>query len=77
MSVKHGTRTRYIYHGCRCERCKGANATYQRGAARRRSTCVPERVHGTYNGYSNYRCRCAPCRATAVEMNRCYRERAV
>jgi len=68
--VKHGTNSCYRNYGCRCKRCRAANAAWQRAARSRRAACIPEHVHGTDNGYRNYRCRCAPCRAagTAATM---------
>ena len=34
--LAHGTRGRYKYRGCRCERCRHANGTYMREYWRRR-----------------------------------------
>jgi len=31
---EHGTRTRYVHHGCRCEPCTEANRVYQRAYMR-------------------------------------------
>jgi len=30
MKIRHGTRTGYGYHGCKCDRCKAAHAQYNR-----------------------------------------------
>ena len=29
-TAKHGTRSRYVHHECRCPKCVKANRTYQR-----------------------------------------------
>ena len=28
-SLEHGTRTKYLFHKCRCSKCKQANAEYK------------------------------------------------
>lgn len=40
-SVTHGTRACYFHHGCRCARCREANAEYQR---QRRRDKTPRKV---------------------------------
>lgn len=34
--MRHGTRTRYVTDGCRCEKCVKANAKYQKDYLRKR-----------------------------------------
>lgn len=61
---RHGSVNAYTNHGCRCDRCKGANARLQRRLRVRRADLEPpESVHGTEGGYSNWRCRCLECGA--------------
>jgi hypothetical protein len=74
---RHGTITAYGYHGCRCARCKAANAAAQQEARDRRQKAiseVPPEVHGSENGYSNYRCRCTACKAAHAVAARAKRE---
>lgn len=51
-------------HGCRCEECRAAKATYMRDK-RARARAVGQRVvegikHGTA-GYKDHLCRCETC----------------
>lgn len=74
--VRHGTPGAYTNHGCRCEKCKAANAEAQRSyRARRAAREVPWDVHGTVNGYANWLCRCNLCRAAHTKMARKVRAR--
>lgn len=60
----HGTLTRYLY-GCRCGRCREANAEAQRrGRKARWTNGLPpgDSRHGTLNGARAYGCRCDPCK---------------
>ena len=61
--LAHGTRSSYS-HGCRCEPCTEANASYmwQRRAVRRRNP-PPAWVNHNYATYRNWGCRCPVCRA--------------
>lgn len=61
---RHGTFNAYSNHGCRCAKCKAANAEQVAADRKRRAEePVPDHVHGTENGYRNYGCRCEPCKA--------------
>lgn len=59
----HGHPTRYA-QGCRCTKCRAANAERCRGQQRRRMS-DPEAAdragHGEASTYQNYGCRCRPC----------------
>ena len=62
IRAKHGSRSMYNYHSCRCVECKEANKIGL-GLARaaRYMKNVPEgKVHGT-STYNNYGCRCPIC----------------
>lgn len=62
----HGTNAMYRKH-CRCDLCRDAHATWQRGYRRR--LAPGDRPHGerrTY--YAN--CRCDPCKAAMSAYNR-------
>ena len=67
--------TRYCYiEGCRCGKCKRANAEYQRRANARRAQQKP-RVHGR-STYVNYGCRCDNCTTDhSAAMKRNYERR--
>lgn len=84
MNLAHGTRSRYIHHGCRCAACTEANRDkVARQRIQRRSELVeidgvmvhPRAVHGTVGGYRNWSCRCADC--TTVHSRACadYKQR--
>lgn len=63
--VEHGTRSRYIHDGCRCDACRTANRAYLREweAKRQRPTLTDDDSrHGTVNGYKHFGCRCEPCK---------------
>ncbi len=59
----HGHPTRYA-QGCRCTKCRAANAERCRGQQERR-VADPEAAdragHGNASTYQNYGCRCRPC----------------
>lgn len=59
----HGHPSRYA-QGCRCTKCRAANAERCRGQQRRR-TADPNGAdragHGKASTYQNYGCRCRPC----------------
>lgn len=58
----HGSVTRYR-RGCRCDRCRSANAAYFREfrASMRAQGRVPYGTKHGYSGYVNYGCRCEVC----------------
>lgn len=67
---RHG-RSRYRWHGCRCARCRKAEADYQREyRARRTSESVPDFAHGSRYGYVKLQCRCDRCRQANAEYER-------
>ena len=79
--LEHGTLTMYGCWGCRCEECRAASATYQRGRRQRLRddvAAVPrepgEVVHGTTGGYGFRGCRCQECRAASAAYKRAYRK---
>lgn len=64
--AKHGTRSEYQNYGCRCDKCRKANAEYRResrlvSGAQMRANPLDSR-HGTVSGYRNHGCRCDKCR---------------
>ena len=74
---RHGTLNAYSNHGCRCDRCKAANAKYKADMrAARRSAPTPRDVHGTDAGYREYGCRCKRCKAAHAEARRASRDKA-
>lgn len=59
---RHGTRTAYDFHQCRCAECKAVAAKYRRELRARVVVLAPDDPrHGTENGYGNLRCRCTKC----------------
>jgi hypothetical protein len=72
--VKHGTRTAYVYHRCRCDLCRAANTAYYREW---QAAAAPTYIrHGMESSYKNYGCRCDRCREAAVAGMRARRARA-
>ena len=75
--VKHGSRTTYNVHKCRCEKCRAANREYVRVWMRneyhkvRKDKRQPH-VHGTLRSYSFYGCRCSACKRVGLTYNREY-----
>jgi hypothetical protein len=67
--IKHGTRSTYLRHKCKCEPCKAAQSEYSR---KRRGEPKPKPglQHGTRTGYSSYKCRCDECKAAQAEYHR-------
>lgn len=57
--LEHGTPFAYG-RGCRCDRCKAANAAYHLDWHNRKKAKGP--WHGTIGGYTNHHCRCYECR---------------
>lgn len=79
--LKHGTRNLYENYGCRCSKCRVANADYRRERRLVSSAVMmadpTDPKHGTVNGYANYGCRCERCRkANAQEQRRRRQARA-
>jgi hypothetical protein len=72
----HGTRSRYINGGCRCDPCTEANRTYT-AALRDRllKRPVPPGAHGDSSTYTNWGCRCARCRQAHSDYCRAYKSR--
>lgn len=64
-------------HGCRCDTCRAAKATYmrrRRAAAKLAAEADPNRdvttarvLHGTRHAYEEHGCRCTSC--TQAEIN--------
>lgn len=78
--AKHGTVGCYD-DGCRCDRCKEANAARKRNAsASQKDQRVevegvfihPHAPHGTLRGYQYYGCRCGECKEANNERGRKY-----
>jgi hypothetical protein len=66
----HGTVRGYSFFGCRCDRCRKANADRSRERRERRRLrpdLIPEHLHGTLTGYLNWACRCDRCRAANTQ----------
>ena len=61
-SDKHGTKSGYNRHNCRCGDCTQARSDYNKS---RSELSLPEDDlrHGTLNAYSNWGCRCDLCKA--------------
>ena len=81
---RHGTKSTYNNHGCRCSRCRKANAAaqmaYQREHGRRPIAEVnAERAaavkHGSWTMAHVRRCRCKKCRAFSRDAKRIEREK--
>jgi transposase-like protein len=76
VSFKHGTRSAWFNHGCRCDACWDARLEYDRNARRKRrekfAAGKVEVSHGKAWVYSEYRCRCDLCVAAhnAYEVTR-------
>lgn len=34
--IRHGKRSTYVHHGCRCDRCRAANARYYRNYCKKK-----------------------------------------
>lgn len=76
-ATPHGTFGGYNNHGCRCDRCRAANAAeFARSKAARADrlrmdpTLAP---HGVASTYGNWGCRCRPCtEANAVKKREQY-----
>lgn len=62
-AAEHGSTSMYVYHKCRCERCREAWRSYVAGWRSRIVLTDDDSRHGTLNAYNNYRCRCDRCRA--------------
>ena len=62
VNAEHGTSSRY-WAGCRCARCRAANAAlHHEGRERRRRALATATVtHGSASTYRNWGCRCGPC----------------
>lgn len=72
--MKHGTRSAYNHHGCRCEPCCAAERAYKQDrSARLRGTTPPK--HGSADSYNVYGCRCPSCRRAKLEANAAHIER--
>ena len=72
MPFQHGTRVAYDWHGCRCEKCRAAWATYQREVRAARAELVAGRTDladGTISTYRNHGCRCQACTEAQREAN--------
>lgn len=69
-ALYHGTLDGYTNRGCRCARCRRANANFCASKRKNRieSGC-PSHAHGL-NGYTNYGCRCEVCVHAHNEYNR-------
>jgi len=59
MSWRHGTRTGYIHHGCRCSSCTAANSKYDR-----------ERYEAQHPGALPKRCEVMPGNLSAEPLER-------
>ena len=60
-------------HGCRCDICREAKATYQRERRRalKAGGSVPRTAqHGLRTTYVEYGCRCSHCRRASAAANR-------
>lgn len=69
---RHGSVNGYTNHGCRCERCRAAEARRQKRWRASVSLRPDDPQHGTNNGYTNYGCRCPRCSAAHKAYNRQY-----
>lgn len=75
-SADHGTMSRY-WLGCRCDRCRAANAARCRALrAKRMSKPIPNDVPHGLSTATNYGCKCAVCRDAVRTSNRRISERA-
>jgi len=76
----HGTWTRYVYHGCRCLRCKAHATAYMReqnGAMERGAWLASiEPPHGSEGRYVHWGCRCDDCKRASREARAKRRARA-
>lgn len=86
---KHGTRSTYLSHGCRCDECRAANTQWSRDLRERkrrgehvaprqladgeRPILAGNRKHGSAHTYG-LGCRCQPCTEAKAEKVR--RERS-
>ena len=61
--MKHGTRTCYVSHKCRCPGCTAANRTYMDALRQRLSATPADEIPHGLGGYTNYLCRCEVCAA--------------
>lgn len=59
---RHGLVRTYKYLGCRCARCRKANADYQALENSHRNARLKQAPHGTVSGYTNWGCRCDGCK---------------
>jgi len=58
---EHGTRSAYLYHRCRCDECRTANASYMKDLRSRHANGgYISYVHGTRGRYGQG-CRCVIC----------------
>lgn len=69
---RHGTMNGYVNRRCRCDRCRDANAAYQRQRRAVRYSAEPT-VHGLSSTYTNWGCRCRSCCAAHTEVKRQHR----
>ena len=77
---KHGTYSRYVNRGCRCDECRAAaNAEQKRMKAARLADFQSGKIvvgHGLVATYTNYDCRCEDCReAWSKRSQRYYQDR--
>jgi hypothetical protein len=73
----HGTRSTYVYRGCRCDPCRAADFIYHAGHPRKPKS--PEQMkrkqHGTVTGYIHWHCRCEKCTEAIRLYRKAHRER--
>lgn len=67
--AEHGTVGMYGNHRCRCDKCRAANAAYQRDLMQRYRALGGRGEHGTPYRYDTG-CRCGDCRAAHNEKSR-------
>lgn len=75
---RHGTNG-YTNLGCRCPKCKAANATWQWNARERRRlnlANLPDSAHGDPSTYTNHMCRCQRCKTAHAKLRKAQNERA-
>lgn len=75
---RHGTRSGYSYHGCRCDECTAASKAYSRSRQELKPRKPPREPmpipHGTESGYGHHKCRCDDCKSARREYIRRRRE---
>lgn len=72
---RHGTRSWYLNHRCRCQPCRDANTAYHRELLKRLAQTPFEQIPHGITGYRDYSCRCPACFKAQSDKNRAARER--